>query len=317
MFNILKKEKKQNDDGIVILKKTEPNVCGGTDATLNTNAPKEIKSDNMILFNVTSSFRSVMMIPDPDIDNSESLNYISAFAVPSENGTFLFLEKNSDYRMNNNRQSSWALVKENIFPDLVSLVKDCGLAESNGFHSITHGLPENFGGSVNIKYSDGEYISFSDNQSPVISVSTGIKIAKLFAEAMKGSIIDLPDVSAIRKIRFDEERGSDGFTRAILTFNSDGTGTNFKSQRFDDPKVYESEKPVDADTITAIKNNIEANGILAWSGIPESYYKNNRNKTLTFVFEDNQEITVRGDRLLPDRIQGGFFNIELEMTTKH
>ena len=40
-------------------------------------------------------------------------------------------------------------------------------------------------------------------------------------------------------------------------------------------------------------------------------------KKLTFVFEDGGEITVPGDRMTPGRIHGGFFNIELEMTTKH
>ena len=50
-----KKKQDKPDDGIVILKKTEPGMCGGTDASQDTKAPKEILSEDMILFDVTSA----------------------------------------------------------------------------------------------------------------------------------------------------------------------------------------------------------------------------------------------------------------------
>lgn len=68
------------------------------------------------------------------------------------------------------------------------------LAKDNGFHSETHGLPENFAGSVSIEYASGEKISFSNNQQPILSPNTGLCIKELFSEAMKGEKVSLPDV---------------------------------------------------------------------------------------------------------------------------
>ena len=47
------------------------------------------------------------------------------------------------------------------------------------------------------------------------------------------------------------------------------------------------------------------------------YYWQIANKKLTFTFADGASIVVCGGRRLPDRISGGFFNIELEIKTKH
>lgn len=321
MFHIFNKDRgnekdRENDqkkNNIVVLKKTKPGMCGGTDATLDTDAPKEILSQDMILFDVTSALHT-----KPSQDSYEELiNYVSAFAIKTKEGTFMLLEKRMGYQRRGNGSFSWVLVKENVFPKLVELVRECELAKNNGFHSRTHGLPENFGGSVNIKYASGENISFSNNQTPILSFDAGQKIAELFEDAMKGEKVPLPDLAALTEIRFLEERKDGGFTKATLKFHRDGTGLNIKSAKYDTDKIYESENMVDAETIHQIKNNIEVNGILAWSGLPETEYHYSEKKSMTFVFGDQEEVTVESGRSLPVQIDRGFFNIELEMTTKH
>ena len=308
IFN--KKRDEDTDDGIVVIKRTQPCTCGGTDAYIDTKAPKEIASEEMTLFDVTSAFRTLV------IDDSERLDYVSAFAARVGGGSFVFLETRwySDY---NEPHCEWALLKEDIMPKLTALAREHGLAKNNGYHSQTHGLPEDFGGSVDIRYASGERISISDNQSPVIPYDFGVATAEAFAEALKGERAALPDLSALTAIRYAEEREDGGFTRATLTINPDGTGTNAKTSRYDDPTVYESEKPVDAETVAAIRSSIERCGMLAWADLPESDYKSGPEKTLAFVFADGGVITVPGGKRLPDQLGGGFFNIELEMTTKH
>ena len=69
------------EDGIVVLKQTEPMMCGGTDAYQDTRAPKEIQSEDMILFDVTSAFGG-LICPQED-EPAEPLAYLSAFAVPA------------------------------------------------------------------------------------------------------------------------------------------------------------------------------------------------------------------------------------------
>ena len=147
------------------------------------------------------------------------------------------------------------------------------LAKDNGFHSETHGLPENFGGSVSIEYASGEKISFSNNQQPILSPNTGLCIKEFFSEAMKGEKVSLPDVSDLCVIRFSENRKNGGFTEATLTLKPDGTGENAKKSKYDGPEVYKSVKEVDKETVNMIKANMETTGILAWSNLPDSRYK--------------------------------------------
>lgn len=297
-------------DGIKILSQPKPQTCGGTTTTLDTKAPKEISSTDMILFQVSSA------LPYRANEQPE-LGFVSAYAARSCGGTFLFLEKGDIPRRRAEKETCFALVKENIMPALCELVRECDLAKNNGFHSKTHGLPENFGGDIDIRYESGERISVSNNQSPIISYQTGVKIAELFTSALSGEKIPLPDVSSLISIVFEEKRENGGFTNAALTFEPDGTGMNKKTCRYDDPKIYESTKPVEAETMEFIKNKIEQTGIFAWSDLPDSGFSFIGDKQLTFIFKDADSITVKYGKILPDRIQGGFFAIELEMTTKH
>lgn len=298
---------------VVILKQTRPNECGGTDATQRTDATKVIASTEMTLFSATSALPEAERSRKSD----EPLGYVSAFAAPGAGGTFLFLETAGSFSRRDARTAAWALVKADVFPDLVRFVNETALAKRNGYHSTTHGLPENFGGSVDVRYAGGERIDFSDNQTPILSREQGERIAALFTEAMRGEAVPLPDAAAMTEIRFTEERKGDGYTRATLTFAPDGTATNKKVSRYDDPTVYESEKPVDAETVSAIRKTVASCGLLAWVGLPDNPYGFDKEKTMTFVFPDGTEIAVGGNKLLPDPIRGGFFSIELEMTTKH
>lgn len=299
---------------IRVIRQSAPFVCGGTDATVDDSAPKTIASQDMTLFDAAS------VLPESDMplaDGETPLDRVSAFAAPDGEGSFLFLEKGSRLDRRRDASYSWALVEKNVFPELAELVRRHELASENGYHSVTHGLAEDYGGHIEIKYAGGEYISISDNQSPVLSRSAGESIAAFFTAAMAGDRLPLPELSELKEIRYDETRKDGGFTRAVLTILEDGSGVNKKTQRFSDPTVYESEKEVDADTIAAIIKNIADTGMLAWSSLPESGFARDDDKTLCFVFKDASEITVRDDRALPDRIKGGFFNISLEMTVRH
>ncbi|MBQ7625282.1 MAG: hypothetical protein IJS65_08405 [Clostridia bacterium] len=299
-----------NEKGdIVILRQTKPEMCGGTDATLDKSAPKTINSRDIVYF---KAFSALGGVPEKG-----GLEYLSAFAAPAGENTFIFLEKSDcAFRRRDEKDTAWALIKENVLPALADLIKECGLAESNGFHSETHGLPENFGGRVSVKYASGEKISFSNNQSPILSYETGVKAAAFFDRALKCERAPLPDLSALTQIRFSEERKDGGYTKCSLTLNPDGTWTNRKSQCFDPPKVYEGEKQVNAETVAAIKKAVSDCGVLAWEKLPQSEYSYGGEKTLTFVF-GGAEVSVKGGRVLPDEISRGFFDIELELVTKN
>ena len=302
--------KKKTDPGVVILKQTKPGTCGGTDATQDTRAPKEIRSEDMTLFSVESSMG---FVNQPD----ECPGYVHAFAAPAGGGAFLFYKVSSHPFDRRETPFTWAYVEGSVFPELVSLVRECGLAEKNGFHSRTHGLPEDFGGSVDIRYASGERISYSDNQSPILIIPSAIRIRETFERFLTFAKIPLPEGSELREVHFREDRKERGYTDAVLTFRPDGTGVNKKQAKYEDPKVYESEKEVDEETVALVKRRISECGMFAWEHLPVQPDPLGRDRKLTFVFENGREITVAGNPDLPDEIGRGFFDIELEMTTKH
>ncbi|MBR7091848.1 MAG: hypothetical protein IKI50_01525 [Clostridia bacterium] len=311
--------KRSEKSDLIILSKTRPHECGGTDATQDPRAPKEIQSQDMVQFEATSQLHGGYVPSRTQKKEMIPLSFVSAFAVPGAEGSFLFLctREGQLRRPRENCQQAWAYVKANAFPDLDRLVRECDLARQNGFHSKTHGLPQDFGGSVYISYADGEKISFANNQHPILTFETGSRIAEYFAAAMDGEPVALPNVAALKEIRFLEQRKNGGFTKATLTLHADGTGTNVKASRYDDPKVYESEKPVDAQTVEAIQRTVTEKGLLAWASLPRNPWALREiPKTLTFLFEDGQEVTVPDDRWLPHELSRGFFDIELELTVK-
>ena len=105
-----KKKQDKPDDDVVILKKTELGMCGGTDASQEKKAQKEILSEYMILFDVTSALSHGYIPIEGKRNSVEKLGYVSAFAAPAGNGIFLFLEKGDSFQKRAQKTRSWAYV---------------------------------------------------------------------------------------------------------------------------------------------------------------------------------------------------------------
>lgn len=315
MFGFGKKKNNKADDGVIVLKKTAPDVCGGTDATLDTKAPKEIKSDDMLIFDVSSMVDHGIPGGRERGQNHEPVGTILAYASKGKKGSFVYLANRAQHRTREDNSEA-AYIKDDIFPSLVDLVKEENLAKDNGFHSTTHGLPMNFGGSIDIEYASGENISISNNQSPVMKRETGYRIYDLFKKALERGKVGLPSVDDLAGLRYDEIRGG-SFVKVYLTFNGDGSANSKKSSCYDGEKVYEKESVLSRETVSLIKKNIEKNKMFAWADLPERRFKYEQGKTMTFVFSDGSEITADRNRCVPMEISNGFFNIELEIVTKN
>ena len=65
----------------------------------------------------------------------------------------------------------------------------------------------------------------------------------------------------------------------------------------------------------AIRGTMEKCAILAWAHLPDDGFPHREKRTLTFTFADGRTITVPDDRLLPQQIRGGFFNIQHPLTS--
>lgn len=314
MFDFLKRggnNNANNKEDIVVLKKTKKGMCGGTDATLDRKAPKIIESRDIISFEATSALNTYGM---SEKDGEDVPGYVSAFAVPCGGGTFMLLSVSGGFRRRDTKKLSVALIKENVLPALASLINECDLAKNNGFHSETHGLPENFGGSVRVLYASGEKISFSNNQSPVLKYETGVMIKEFFEKAISGEKVSLPDVDALKEIRFFEKRSGGSYTNAVLSLKEDGGGTVIKESKYDGPEVYRSEKEVSSESVVKIKETISRTLLFGWAELPESGFMFGAEKHLHFLFSDGKEIRVSGSSKVPPQIADGFFKVEIEIT---
>lgn len=297
-------------ENIEIISKPEPNACGGTYAYRDHDLKKTVESRDVVYFSATSALGNYM-------DPNERLGWVSAFAVKAQVGSFVFLGTSKYSGGRAPSEKRWALVKEDVFPRLADLTENLKLAEHNGYFSRTAGLPEDFGGSVEIKYASGERIAFSDNQSPILRSEQGREIAALFKELLTLEPVHLPSADGIREVRFCEKRKDGGFTETRLTIDPDGSGENVKKQRFSEPRIYESSKRVEKETVDKIRETVSGKGLLIWAYLPDSGYEPLSEKTLTFVFDSGEEITVKDARAVPDPLRGAFFDVELELTTKN
>ena len=294
----------KKDSNIVVISQTKPGMCGGTDATLDMSAPKRVSSENMVLFRATSAMNR-------GVSEENDLRFVSAFAAPVAGGIFVFLQTGKGYH---EKTCSFSLIREDIFPLLVDFVREYDLARQNGYHATTHGLPQNFGGEVDIRYAQGEKISFSNNQQAILSKEEGEEIVRIFSAALTKETVALPSLDALASVRFEETRKDGGFTEAVLTVHEDGTGEIQKKSRYEEGKVYESTKPVSRETVDAIKKTMVDTGILMWADLPDNGFQSDTQRKLTFAFVQGNEISVRDGRIVPDPIRGGFFDLQLELT---
>ncbi len=306
MFNVFKNKKNKNsaEPNIVVIKKSRPHTGGGTDATQDLNAPKEILSNDMIVFKVSSAVREI---------SAGQIGYISAFALKTLAGSFVFYEKSASFRRSAERQTSFALIKEDVFPSLVKVVNEYGLAKNNGFHSKTHGLPENFGGDIFVFYSSGEKISASNNQSPVISRSAAIAAADLFSEALNAEKCAVPNVSALKEVRFENESATGTYKKAVLSVCSDGSALIKTTKKYSGGEVFEDERTVSPDGVEDFKRLVSSSGILLLSSLPDLPEGSVSDSGFAFIFEDGSVVKPEKYKYLPEKIGSCFYKIEHEL----
>lgn len=301
---------------LVILSRPEPMECGGTTASQLKNAPTEIQSTEMLLFSVRCSFYTVCRNePMPDAPD-----HLYAYAAKCAKGTLVYFDARTRYALKPEEMPQKALLKEDLMPALAELTKELNLASRNGFHSFTHGLPQDFGGAIDIVYASGETIRTSDNQSPIISLQADAAIANFFRKALKGETIPGPKSADLQAVSYFDDHGDGGFNRATLTIQSDGTGALKKSSCYsfdqDPGKIYHSEKNFEKESVDEVLRIFDQCLFHAWEGLPEKSYKSHY-KTLHFTMKDGSEFTVDDDRELPGALGGGLFKISLEINTKH
>lgn len=272
-------------------------VCGGTSRTYDSDAKKTIESNDILVFELSTKLK-----------DRDELYEVSLFACKAGSGSFIYFEK---LDMKHNSNCDCAYLETNVLDELDKIVKEFNLAKNNGKSVFTHGLPENFGGRVYIIYTSGEKISYSDNTTPIVLNKEANTFIKYFKKCLNSKREVLPDLSHIKEIIVLEERDN-GYSKADLLKNECEKWKLVKQSVYDS-NVYNSEKEIDDEFINKIKNLVEKNGILGWEDLPNSEFSFEENKSITFIFDNNEKRIIKFNKEVPKKLRDGLFKIELAL----
>lgn len=280
-------------------------VCGGTNKSWDSDAPKEIVSADLVYFSADTSLNTFSV--------HGAYDYIFAYAVKTENGNLLYFNGRQDpYCKQAGILTGFAaaFVTYDIFPELDGIAKKHNFVCGNGSHSQTAGLPQNFGGAMYLKYASGEYISKSSNQSPVFGPDAADETGRLYGKVLaSGTDAELPSFGDAVRIQFREDRTDGGYSDRILT--KDGTGWTLKTAdyyEFNGGSMFEHEYTVAPEQLDGLRKLTEDYKVFAWQYLdedPNAFTSISVNR-LSFAFADGSTVDIKDTVKLP--VQLGMFS---------
>jgi len=164
-------------------------LSGGTSDYSDPDAPKSIGCANISSFRLNVFLQSVA-IPEGSILTARSYSLSAA----EGNGAV------SCVRMSAACPEETFTAEAGFLSELQSIVTRYDLAQFNGHHRETHGLPEDFGAHLKVSYTSGESISASDNQNMFLPLGAVEDLVRLFY----GSPEQTAAESSFRSISMEE-----------------------------------------------------------------------------------------------------------------
>ncbi len=252
----------------------EPPICGGTRHSEDENAPTKIQSRDLIFFKAGTDGGSMGM-------------HSKVYAAKAERGIYIVDAED---------QPRFALLRSDcdFLSRLDELVREQDLILGNGQHSRTAGLPADFGGSIDVRYASGEFISKSDNQSPIITRKADDAISEFFARAFDAyPRADLPDPSLIRKVTWRED-GEDH--HRVITFEREGVIATLHSESkyATSDMVYRSDAQVPAQAFDRIVDDVNKFCLFGLEGVRQyhTYSSHVMEETLTYELSDGSQFVL-------------------------
>lgn len=147
---------------------TNPQVDGGVRHYVDESLPKEIQSTQIIYFHCKFSSMARSMADTP---------------IAGQVFTLTATEESCTCKI---RDRSKEIISETFVPDanffgqLQQIVSRHDMARENGQHYRVSGLPPDFGIDLEVRYSSGEVIRTSNNQSCFLSNEAMEELAALF-----------------------------------------------------------------------------------------------------------------------------------------
>ena len=249
-------------------------ICGGTRHSQDTDAPTEIHSHDLVFFKAgTEGGRMGMQS--------------RVYAAKAEKGTYIVIAE---------EEPRFALLSPDcdFLSRLDALVRAQNLIQDNGYHSHTAGLPADFGGSLFIRYASGEFISKSDNQSPIITQKADQAIHKIFMDAITSCPkAELPDPSLIRKVEY-REQGNERHSLLTFTLEEETAKLYSENQYSSSGTIYKKEAQVSASAFDRIIDDVKKYCLFGLGGVEQyhaSSYQSSE-QALTYELSDGSKIVV-------------------------
>ena len=149
---------------------------GGVVQRVNTNAPKTIKSKQIIIFECKFSTLAFL-------DSDEEIgNRVYILEARLENG-FVNGRYRHRSRFENNVDVKFK-AEQSFMECLQRIIEEHNLAKNNGVCYKVKGLPDMYGAKLMVDYASGERIYTSNNQDNFLSVSAIKEMLRLFRKQL-------------------------------------------------------------------------------------------------------------------------------------
>lgn len=251
-------------------------VCGGTDRSHDENASAEILSRDLRFFSVDT-------VSGEDFDPRTR---VIAYAAVAKSGVFISL---------GGEAPRYTLLAPDcdFMQCLDALAKKWDMATNNGFHSHTHGLPADFGGRLTMRYASGEYVSKSNNQSPILESGAPDAICELFTKALDTyPRAALPSSDDVISLEYREESGH---ACSLRTFEIREDHVHlFSMDRYSSGGTYENETDLNLQTFDRIREDARRLCVFGLQGLEEYHPASLRlsDESLTYVLKDGSRISL-------------------------
>lgn len=146
----------------------DPPVCGGTDDDSNPNAPKTVSSTEIVSFGSYFSVFSYDLQDDPVL----TARFYRFSAKKDGDRVLCTVETDAERK---------SFEKEPAFlDDIRKITQAYDFAQYNGLSVETHGLPEDFGATIDIDYASGEHIYAHHNTDMFLPMDAARALVSLF-----------------------------------------------------------------------------------------------------------------------------------------
>lgn len=271
---------------------------GGSSTYYDSNAPKVIVSENLEFLELSCNFIT--------LSDTNDYTYVYGYAAKVDAGVLVALQcsKGYYYDSDNEVYSAVAVVKSDVLSELQDVVSRYDFASHNGYSHYVSGLPQNFGGRVYACYSSGEYISFDDNQSPIISAEAGSEIVSVLKHYIEKKSIRGLKPKNIVSVEYWENRGDSDYTHYYLDSNI----VRSESQYGVGKQVFAFEHAVGKDALETIRTLAGEYALLDWTGLRNDVWTL-YDQSLVFRMKNGTEIAIADSMRRPGLATNIIFDV--------